>query len=94
MNFTDILEKLNEYTWQMLVSLLGSWILLRQKYVRDEHNTMKEDIAKLKVDHEVLNTTLDNVQTNQKIIRADVKETNKDVKLLLARSAVKKGWFS
>ena len=74
-----------EHWISVVSSLLVGWFLLRQQFIRAEHKTIKEDIEFLKGEQIKINTILGNVTKNQKIIRADVKETNTDVKKLLAR---------
>ena len=93
MSFDDFIKFLTEIWWQTLAGLLTSWLLLRQKYIRDEHNTMKTDIAKLQKDHAVINSTLENVKTNQKLMRETQNEIRTDIKQLIRMSSVKKGWF-
>ena len=95
MTLHEFLEKIQSFWIEAIFTLLTSWVIIRQKFIRDEHNNMKNDIETLKLNQAALNATLENVKKNQELVRADVKETNRDVKILLGRRADdnKKGWF-
>lgn len=92
MNFID---RIQDFWWQTLGALFASWVLVRQKYVRDEHMAMKQDIENLKLDHAKLDSTLANVKKNQELMRDVQNEIRADIKTLIGRRTEdkKKGWF-
>ena len=87
MTLHEFLEKLQNFWIEAIFSLLTGWIVIRQKFIRDEHNNMKEDIANLKLNHVELNTTLANVKKNQELMRDVQTEIRNDIKTLIGRRA-------
>ncbi len=88
-NFSD---KIAENWFSALASLLASWFLIRQKYIRDEHDGMKKSIANLERRQATIDATLDNVKTNQKLMRDTQNEIRTDIKTLLKNSSPKAWW--
>ena len=87
-----IIEKLGNFWWEALASIAVGWFLFRQKFLKQEYETMKEKIATLEKQHVELSSTLNNVKKNQEIMRDTQQDIQKDIKTLIDRTA-KKGWF-